>query len=155
MTGSATGNGACAPVSACPRRVARNLQNKCGARHWTVYSSLCNSLLRCFFTGNLLTAGWRGKGESNKPLSGTDVNEDSGLTYDVSSQFASMSGGAAMVFSLAEGTPDWVHIDSNTGVISGTPVNENVGVINITVIGTDQAGSQAHNTLQINSAHQV
>ena len=84
------------------------------------------------------------------PISDTSVNEDAALNYDVSGQFADQDVGDTLTYSLAPGAPAWVSIDANTGVISGTPTNGDIGAHDITVIATDGSGATAQDTFQVN-----
>ncbi len=83
------------------------------------------------------------------PIADTSVNEDAALNYNVSGQFADVDVGDSLTYSLANVTPAWVTIDANTGVISGTPANGDVGVANITVVATDSHGSTVQDTFQL------
>ena len=83
------------------------------------------------------------------PITDTSVSEDAALSYDVSASFADQDVGDTLTYSIAAGAPAWISIDANTGEITGTPTNADVGAHNITVIATDGSGSTAQDTFQV------
>ena len=50
---------------------------------------------------------------------------------------------AALTYSLAPGAPDWVSIDPDSGELTGTPTNADVGEVTFGVVATDAAGGMA------------
>ena len=89
------------------------------------------------------------------PIADTSTAEDASFSYDVSANFAdddsvhgdslsfsaSLSGGAPL--------PAWLSIDPATGVLSGTPLNADVGAIAIDVVATDDAGASVVESFQL------
>ncbi|MBI2242352.1 MAG: cadherin-like domain-containing protein, partial [Magnetospirillum gryphiswaldense] len=81
------------------------------------------------------------------------ATEDQAFTMDVSEFFtdADVPMGDSLTFSLtfldADGnaiaTPDWVQFDPETGVLTGTPDNSDVGAFQIQVTATDESGATA------------
>ncbi|MBI2236024.1 MAG: tandem-95 repeat protein [Magnetospirillum sp.] len=66
----------------------------------------------------------------------TDADIDDSLTYT-----ATLAGGGAL--------PAWLSIDLETGVISGTPLNGDVGDLSVKVTATDAAGATADATFAL------
>ena len=85
------------------------------------------------------------------PIDDQITAEDTEFSLDVSSAFQatidelSAPGGDDIVFSatLEDGSdlPAWLTIDPTTGVLLGTPLQEDVGVLSVTVTATDDDGS--------------
>ncbi|MCH6259306.1 putative Ig domain-containing protein, partial [Puniceicoccaceae bacterium K14] len=69
------------------------------------------------------------------------TDEDAAFKLDVSSNFKDEDLGDTLTYSatLENGTqlPDWITIDSDTGELSGTPENGDVGDLSITVTASD------------------
>lgn len=69
------------------------------------------------------------------------VDEDSAFSLDVSSNFVDEDLGDSLTFTATlkdgEPLPDWLSIDSDTGIFSGTPENGDVGNLSITVTAYD------------------
>ena len=88
-------------------------------------------------------------------IANTLATEDSAFNHDVSSDFADMDivHGDSLTFSaeLVGGAPlpGWLSINPTTGILSGTPVNGDVGVIDVKVTATDDAGASASSSFQI------
>ena len=76
-----------------------------------------------------------------------DVNtaEDAAFTLDTASAFNDVDVGDTLTYSatLANGDPlpAWLSIDPETGKLSGTPANGDVGELSIVVTATDEAGA--------------
>ncbi|MGB0934566.1 MAG: putative Ig domain-containing protein, partial [Alphaproteobacteria bacterium] len=87
------------------------------------------------------------------PISDTSVSEDSLLNYDVSGNFDDVDVGDTMTFSAqlqgGGALPSWLSIDANTGVLSGTPDNGDIGTYNVEVTATDAAGATVSDTFEI------
>ncbi|ASQ90919.1 hypothetical protein CHL67_08295 [Prosthecochloris sp. GSB1] len=83
-------------------------------------------------------------------IADTSTPEDALYSYDASLNFADVDAGDVLSFSatLEDGSslPGWLTIDETTGVLSGTPMNEDVGVLNVTVTATDLAGASVSDT---------
>ncbi|MDQ8186653.1 putative Ig domain-containing protein [Pelagicoccus sp. SDUM812002] len=81
------------------------------------------------------------------------VLEDEAFSIDASVNFSDVDANDSLNFAatLADGSslPDWLTIDTATGVISGTPENENVGTISLKVTATDSAGASATDTFSL------
>jgi Putative Ig domain/Bacterial Ig domain len=89
------------------------------------------------------------------PIGAAAGPEDLAFSYDVSASFAdddtihgdtlsysaSLSGGAPL--------PTWLAIDAATGVLSGTPLNADVGLLTVDVTATDGAGASATASFQL------
>ncbi len=88
------------------------------------------------------------------PIGNTSVAEAAALNYDVSSNFSDIDAGDALSYSatLSGGgaLPSWLSINPTTGVLSGTPGNGDVGVINVDVRATDTSGGNVTSSFQLN-----
>ncbi|HEY1100207.1 MAG TPA: putative Ig domain-containing protein, partial [Myxococcota bacterium] len=88
-------------------------------------------------------------------LADTTATEDAPFSYGTAGHFADDDSihGDVLHFTakLANGDPlpSWLHIDANTGVISGIPANANVGAVSIVVTATDLAGATASDTFDL------
>jgi len=73
------------------------------------------------------------------------TNEDAAYSYDASVNFADVDTGDTLTFSAqlsgGGGLPAWLSIDTNTGVLSGTPENNAVGSISVEVTASDGSAS--------------
>jgi hypothetical protein len=78
------------------------------------------------------------------PIANTSTNEDAAYSYDASANFTDADVNDVLTYSatLADGSalPGWLSMDSTTGIISGTPLNGDVGSINVTVTATGISG---------------
>jgi len=74
-------------------------------------------------------------------IADANTDEDDAFSLDVSSNFADADIGDSLAFSATlengDPLPTWLSIDSDTGELSGTPDNEDVGDISITVTASD------------------
>ena len=81
------------------------------------------------------------------------TDEDAAFSLDVSGSFADEDLGDVLTFSatLANGDPlpSWLSIDANTGTLSGTPANGDVGNYSVTVTATDAAGASVSDTFDL------
>ncbi|MGH1484564.1 MAG: putative Ig domain-containing protein, partial [Geminicoccales bacterium] len=81
------------------------------------------------------------------PITDTSTAEDTAFSHDTAASFADDDGihGDSLTFSatLSGGgaLPAWLSIDPASGVLSGTPVNADVGGLTIDVTATDDAGA--------------
>ncbi|MBC2604829.1 putative Ig domain-containing protein [Pelagicoccus albus] len=86
-------------------------------------------------------------------ISNQTVDEDSAFSLDASANFTDVDQGDTLSYSatLQDGTalPAWLSIDSSTGIISGTPLNEDVGLLAVKVVATDQSGATASDNFTI------
>ncbi|WP_299930571.1 VCBS domain-containing protein, partial [uncultured Pelagimonas sp.] len=73
------------------------------------------------------------------PIEDQTVAEDAAFSYDASVGFADddLIHGDKLMFTLGSGAPDWMIMDESTGVITGTPENDDVGTVTVTVEVTD------------------
>ena len=89
------------------------------------------------------------------PITDTSTAEDAVFSYDVSASFADDDSihGDMLTFSatLSGGTPlpTWLSIDPATGILSGTPVNADVGALTVDVTATDAAGASTTGSFQL------
>ncbi len=84
------------------------------------------------------------------------ADEDLAFVYDVSASFSDPDVGDTLSFSatLAGGAalPGWLSIDADSGVLSGTPDNGDVGAYAVTVTASDgQAGAEAGFNLTVDA----
>jgi len=79
--------------------------------------------------------------------------EDAAYSYDASVNFTDVDAGDELSFTatLEDGSalPGWLTIDETTGVLSGTPSNDDVGVLNVRVTATDLAGASVSDVYQL------
>ncbi len=76
------------------------------------------------------------------------INEDVPYSYDASANFTDVDTGDTATYTVS-GNPTWLSIDAATGVLSGTPDNDDVATINVTVTRTDTAGDSASDTFAL------
>ncbi len=84
-------------------------------------------------------------------LSNQQATEDTLFTFSIpDNTFADVDGGDHLTYS-ATGLPEWLALDSQTGVFTGTPDNGDVTTqpITITVIATDSAQATASTTFTL------
>ena len=82
------------------------------------------------------------------------ATEDSPFSFAIpTNTFNDVDAGDILTYSatLADGTPlpSWLSFNANTGIFSGTPLNENVGTINVKVTATDTSNASVSNTFAI------
>ncbi|MDQ8183917.1 putative Ig domain-containing protein, partial [Pelagicoccus sp. SDUM812005] len=86
-------------------------------------------------------------------IANQSVDEDSAFGLDAAANFSDVDAGDILTYSATlengDPLPSWLSIDSETGLISGTPENGDVGNISVTVTATDEAGSSASDTFSI------
>ena len=78
----------------------------------------------------------------------TTATEDSTYTYTVTSSDA----GATFEVTSPETLPSWLSFDSDTGVLSGTPLNSDVGPLDVTIQLTSSSGTTEDQTFTISVA---
>ncbi|MGH1483394.1 MAG: putative Ig domain-containing protein, partial [Geminicoccales bacterium] len=89
------------------------------------------------------------------PIANTNTIEDAGFNYDISASFtdADIAGGDVLVFSAAlndgSALPPWLTINPTTGILSGTPANDGVESLIVTVSATDGSGASASTSFQL------
>ena len=84
----------------------------------------------------------------NQPIPAQNTLEDQNFSFTIGSNtFADIDSNNTLTYSatLANGKalPSWLSFNTNTRTFSGTPTNDNVGIVNITVKATDSAGASA------------
>ena len=80
------------------------------------------------------------------------VNQDEALSVDVSLLFGDIDAGDSLTYSASVNgspLPTWLVLDASAGVFSGTPLNDDVGELNVTVLATDSAGESVSDTFTI------
>ncbi|MDQ8183835.1 putative Ig domain-containing protein, partial [Pelagicoccus sp. SDUM812005] len=81
------------------------------------------------------------------------TDEDAAFSLNASSSFSDVDAGDTLTYSATlengDPLPSWLSIDANTGVLTGTPENGDVGAISVTVTATDTAGATASDTFGI------
>ena len=75
------------------------------------------------------------------------ASEEATFTYDAASHFYDAEPGNALSFSCAG--PNWLTVDASTGLLSGTPTNDDIGLASVTVTVTDQTGQSASTSLEL------
>jgi Ca2+-binding RTX toxin-like protein len=89
----------------------------------------------------------------NSEISPKTVAEDSNFSLDVSGNFTDVDAGDNLNYmaTLANGEalPNWLNLNPTTGVFSGTPANDDVGVIDIKVTAKDGSEALVENTFQL------
>jgi len=87
------------------------------------------------------------------PIADALTNEDSGFSYDVSGHFFDPDFADPLTYTavLANGDPlpSWLHIDANSGLLSGTPANDDVGMVAVLVTVTDSFGTSASDSFNL------
>ncbi|MBK1879382.1 putative Ig domain-containing protein, partial [Pelagicoccus mobilis] len=92
-------------------------------------------------------------GPTATAISDQTTDEDAAFSLDVSGNFDDVDAGDSLTFSATlengDPLPDWLSIDENTGELSGTPENGDLGSISVTVTATDESGEEASSTFGI------
>ncbi|MBT4668248.1 MAG: hypothetical protein HOC17_01755, partial [Candidatus Ruthia sp.] len=83
-------------------------------------------------------------------INDTSINEDAAYSYDASAHFTDVDIGDTLTYSatLSGGSalPSWITINSSTGLLSGTPGNNDVGTTDVTVTATDTSNTSIFDT---------
>ena len=82
------------------------------------------------------------------------ATEDEAFSFTLAEDtFADVDAGDSLTYSatLADGSslPGWLSFDAETSTFSGTPVNENIGTLNVKVIAKDNDGETATDTFEL------
>ena len=79
--------------------------------------------------------------------------EDAAFNLDPSPSFTDQDSGDSLSFTVAlvggGAAPGWLSINSTTGVLSGTPTNDDVGAADVRVTATDNSGESASADFQL------
>lgn|GEM_PF-5508421 len=85
------------------------------------------------------------------PISDTSVDEDSALSFDIKSNFQDIDANDSLSYTatLANGSalPTWISFAN--GVFTGTPTNDDLGILNITVTATDGSSAAISDTFTL------
>ena len=86
------------------------------------------------------------------------IAEDSALSFTIpSATFADVDTGdtSTLTATLTGGgdLPNWLTFSADTGVLSGTPTNDEVGSIDITVTSTDASGTSASDSFSLTTTN--
>ena len=84
-----------------------------------------------------------------------NTNEDNAFALDVSGSFSDPGDSLTFTAQLSGGgaLPSWLSIDPSTGILSGTPANDDVGAITVEVTATDTGGQGIGATFQLTVAN--
>ncbi|HTO50864.1 MAG TPA: putative Ig domain-containing protein [Burkholderiales bacterium] len=90
----------------------------------------------------------------NRPISDQVVREDTPFDFQVpDGTFEDANAGDTLGYSaaLADSSrlPGWLKFDAATRTFSGTPLNEDVGTVSVTVTATDTSGATASDTFDL------
>ncbi|MEA3194555.1 MAG: hypothetical protein QOD26_2888, partial [Betaproteobacteria bacterium] len=92
------------------------------------------------------------------PIADQNATEDSAFTFVVpANAFADVDAGDALTYTAtrADGTalPAWLTFDAATRTFSGTPLNANVGTVDVKVTATDAVGASVSDVFGLNVAN--
>ena len=86
-----------------------------------------------------------------------NVDEDSALSFTVPADAFNDEDGDTLTYTAtlsdSSALPSWLSFDAATQTFSGTPLNGDVGAINVTVTATDTAGLAVNDTFSITVAN--
>ena len=82
------------------------------------------------------------------------IFEDSALSFTMpTATFNDVDAGDSLTYTaaLSDGStlPSWLTFNASTGAFTGTPLNDNVGTISITITATDSSGTTATDTFDL------
>ena len=81
------------------------------------------------------------------------ATEDETYVFDVSTHFQAQNSETSFTYTvtLVDGNslPEWLNFDSATGILSGTPENDDAGMINVTVVATDLAANDLYDSFYL------
>ena len=81
------------------------------------------------------------------------ATEDVPYTFDASTDFVALNPNSIVSYSasLVDGSnlPSWLSFDSSTGEFSGTPSNDDTGLISVTVVATNNTGGDLYDTFYL------
>lgn len=92
------------------------------------------------------------------PIVDQATQQDASFNFAVPADtFSDVDNGDSLTYSatLADGTelPSWLQFDASTLTFSGTPLNEDVGILNVTVTATDTGGLTASSAFALDVAN--
>ncbi|MEA5520144.1 putative Ig domain-containing protein, partial [Limnoraphis robusta] len=89
----------------------------------------------------------------NNAITSQFVDEDSNFSLDISGNFSDVDAGDNLNYTATlangEALPSWLNLNPTTGVFSGTPANDDVGVIDIKVTAKDGNEATVENTFKL------
>jgi hypothetical protein len=93
----------------------------------------------------------------SSPLADQTTETKTSFSFDVSSSFTDVDGDS-LVYSArttltGESLPSWLNFNQQAGIFSGTPVKEDVAVINITVLADDQNSGLISDSFSLTVSH--
>lgn len=84
------------------------------------------------------------------PIGDQETDEDEPYSYNAGAHFIDIDAGDTLTYSakLSNGDdlPEWLSINPEDGILSGTPENDDVGILSITVTATDSEGATVSGT---------
>jgi Ca2+-binding RTX toxin-like protein len=94
----------------------------------------------------------------SQPLSGQQTSEDQPWSYSIpATVFTDVDAGDTLTYCARQGNgdalPQWLRFDAITRTFSGTPLNEDVGSLNLQITATDAAGTSASATFTLTVAN--
>jgi len=78
-------------------------------------------------------------------IADASTNEDAAYSYNASANFNDVDAGDTLTYTMS-GNPSWLTINAGTGVLSGTPTNDDIAVSNVMVTATDTSSLAASDT---------
>ncbi|MCK9387630.1 MAG: putative Ig domain-containing protein [Sulfuritalea sp.] len=96
--------------------------------------------------------------EASETIAAVAATEDSAYAFTVpTTAFRDVDIGDTLTLSASQANgdplPAWLSFDTATGSFSGTPLNEDVGFLSVTVVATDAAGAAATQTFTLDVAN--
>ena len=82
------------------------------------------------------------------------ATEDSAFNYQFSANsFGDVDAGDSLTYSVTSSLPSWLGFTAGTRTLAGTPVNADVGDVDVTIRATDSAGAFVEDTVRITVAN--
>ena len=91
------------------------------------------------------------------PITDQMTDEDSPFSFDISSYFQDVDAGDSLTYLFGGTAPAWLVLNADTGMLSGTPDNGDVGDHTFSVIATDQSGVSVETsfTISVNNVNDI